>query len=412
MPAKRPSPEIIVVGAGAVGLMLGNLLGQVGLSVLLLEKNTQPRRGSRAIGITPPSLDLLAVLQLDRAFLRAGVRVRHAVLHGKRRALGSLHFDCLRSAHPFILSVPQEEAERLLRENLRRFKSVTLRPGQEAVGVRLKPDGVLLDVRDAAKRRSAVVAAPLVCACDGKNSTLRALLGLDFPGGRYRQTYLMGDFTDQSGLGAEAHFFFTPLGPVESFPLPRGRRRWIVETRTFLEKPAPGFLAREVAARTGFALNPAHQVWESPFGTQRHLLPQYFRERVLFCGDAAHVMSPIGGQGMNTGWGDAEFAARALAQALSRPTERARVFQAYQTYRQKAFRTAARRAAQLMRLGAWKGRLRSGIRNLFIRLVVGLLPRTVAGYFSMQSIPYRNLAQVLEKEPLLFKNHQLDKSEK
>ena len=131
------SPEIIVVGAGAVGLMLGNLLGQQNLPTLILEKAAQPRRGARAIGITPPSLDLLATLNLDRKFLQAGVRVRHAVLHGAKRTLGSLHFDSLPSLHPFILSLPQDTAERLLLENLRQFKSVELQPAREAVGARI-----------------------------------------------------------------------------------------------------------------------------------------------------------------------------------------------------------------------------------------------------------------------------------
>jgi 2-polyprenyl-6-methoxyphenol hydroxylase-like FAD-dependent oxidoreductase len=411
MTATHP-PEIIIVGAGAVGLMLGNLLGQQHIPVLILEKNPQPRKGSRAIGITPPSLDLLASLHLDQKFLQQGVQVKHAVLHGKKNYLDSIHFDCLPSEHPFILSLPQDTAERLLLENLRQFKSVILLRGREVSGITQSAAGLLVEVLNSKTRRREIMPAGLVCACDGKHSSVRELLGLKFPGGRYRQTYLMADFSDESGLGDEAHFFFTPTGPVESFPLPGGQRRWIVETKTFLEKPEPGFIEKEVLRRTGFKLNPARKLWESPFGTQRHLLRHYFQEKILFCGDAAHVMSPIGGQGMNTGWGDAEFAAHALVAALSCPPDRERFFRAYQFYRQQAFRVAARRAAQLMRLGAMKGQLLSSLRNPLIKLLVGLFPQTVARYFSMLSIPYRSLVLVLTKHPSLFKNYQLDEAKK
>jgi 2-polyprenyl-6-methoxyphenol hydroxylase-like FAD-dependent oxidoreductase len=406
------TPEIIVVGAGAVGLMVGNLLGQKNIPTLILEKCESPRDGSRAIGITPPSLDLLASLGLAEPFQRAGVRVGHAVLHGEKKVLGALHFDCLPSAHRFILSLPQETAERLLLENLSQYASVVLRRGLEVVGLQWQTAGVAVEVLDRQNGKKQTQASRLLCACDGKQSTVRSLLGHGFPGKRYKQTFLMGDFVDQSGLGETAHLFFNPLGPVESFPLPGGKRRWIVETKTFAEKPAAGFLEQEIFDRTGFAPNPADKCWESPFGTQRHLARKYFEQSVLFCGDAAHIMSPIGGQGMNTGWGDAEFAVAALALALARPAAREGVFKAYQFYRQKAFRTAARRAAQLMRLGTWKGQLLSAIRNPIIQLVVKLFPQTVARYFSMLSIPYRSLAQVLEKEPSLFKNDQFNESKK
>ena len=180
----------------------------------------------------------------------------------------------------------------------------------------------------------------------------------------------MADFSDHSELGNDAHLYFTPLGPVESFPLPEGKRRWIVETKNFLEKPEPGYIEQEIFARTGFLPKTADKCWESPFGTQRHLAQHYFIGPVLFCGDAAHVMSPIGGQGMNTGWGDAEFAVQALVKTLRQPQELPGLFSTYQFYRKKAFRTAARRAAQLMRLGTMQGSLLSAVRDPIIAWVV------------------------------------------
>ncbi|HJX36945.1 MAG TPA: FAD-dependent monooxygenase, partial [Dehalococcoidales bacterium] len=129
----------------------------------------------------------------------------------------------------------------------------------------------------------------------------------------------------------------------------------------------------------------------------------YYKQNVIFCGDAAHVMSPIGGLGMNTGFGDAEFCAEMLYRIIRRRENKAVYFPKYSTYRKQAAKTALRRAALLMRMGALQGMIPSAIRNLLAACLIPALEKYIATCFSMLNIPFHNLEQVKVKEKLLFK---------
>jgi 2-polyprenyl-6-methoxyphenol hydroxylase-like FAD-dependent oxidoreductase len=203
----------------------------------------------------------------------------------------------------------------------------------------------------------------------------------------------MGDFLDNTPLGADAHLFFTAAGAVESFPMPEGRRRWIVQTEQRLTEAVSDYISRTVRERTGINLHPADQLNQSSFSPWRLDCAQLHRGRVLLCGDAAHVMSPIGGQGMNTGIADAEFAA-AMLQAILQGSQPAEPWlQAYARCRGIAARTAAKRAARGMGLGTWRGVASSLLRDLIMRFCLsrGPMATYVGRWFAMISIPYNSL---------------------
>jgi 2-polyprenyl-6-methoxyphenol hydroxylase-like FAD-dependent oxidoreductase len=252
-----------------------------------------------------------------------------------------------------------------------------------------------------------------LCACDGFRSSVRSITGAAFTEKLYADTFLMGDYRDRSSYGSEAHLFFTAMGSVESFPLPGGRRRWIIQTPRYEEEPGPGYLEEQVRARAGFLLHEGDRSWISPFRVHRRIMDSFSQGRILFLGDAAHTISPIGGQGMNTGFADAEFAAALLESLLGagrgaawltehedeckdegedEEARRARLFTLYSRCRRKAALTAARRATLSMKTGTVHGRLPSGLRNLLLKLLLasplaGLLP----GHYAMLTIPCRNL---------------------
>src|SRR5581483_4231926 len=148
--------------------------------------------------------------------------------------LGRTVFDALPSAYPFILSLPQDKGEKILENSLKKHHSVNLLRNRQVVGLQTGSDLVQVRVLDLKKKTKQGFTAAFLCACDGKNSAIREQLDIPFTGGTYRQAFLMADYHDETSFGSDAHLFFTSQGPVESFPLPGRKRRWIVDTPSHL----------------------------------------------------------------------------------------------------------------------------------------------------------------------------------
>jgi len=372
--------DVIIVGAGPVGLLLGNLLGSQGVRALMLEREPRIRARYQAIGITPPSLAVLRHLGLEKPFVENGVPVGRAVLRGSRRILGQVDFSRPRMPFPFYLAIPQYATEQWLEGNLARYPGIRLLRQAEAKGIRLENGRATVSAAQAG-RRPRDHCAKLLCGCDGKNSLVRQSLGIPFPGGRYRTAYLMGEYLDRGGLGQDAFFFFTPRGPVESFPLPGQERRWVAATDHFMREPPAGFLENLIWERTGIRLSRADRRMQSAFGTEHYLAGIHDHHRVYLAGDALHLMSPIGGLGMNAGFGDARLCSRMIGNILA-GGDPAACAGAYQAQRRRAARRATRQDHFLMWLETRRGRTWSGLRNGLTWAALRVFPETMARRFA------------------------------
>ena len=383
--------DIIVVGAGPVGMLAALLSAQQGSKVLLLEQAAERPVLSRAIGITPPSLEILSSLGLADVFIEHGVAVRVSEAYGRSMPLGRLDFSGLQGDFPFVLSIPQDRTEALLEEALLADASVRFLRGHQVTNCFDEADHVFVGgtCADAALFH---YTGQYVLACDGGKSAVRESLGIPFEGGPDRFTYLMGDYEDTTGWGNSAHFFFTARGSVESFPLPDGKRRYVLRTPCFINEYTSGYLAKELMSRTGINVDGVRQYWESGFGVQRFVAKSFCKGRVFLCGDAAHLMSPVGGQNMNTGFADAELAAWLTRILLEKRAPYGSVCRLYDRVRKHAVGAALRRAQWMMLAGTSGGHVWSAIRNLASLIFLHTpLRRYLIQLFSMQSIPCRNL---------------------
>ena len=365
--------DVIVVGGGPVGILLGCLLAERGVDVEVLERRTQPSLLARAIGIHPPSMRVLRQAGVAEQVLARAVRIQTGSVQCGGRTLGRLSFAQAAGRFPFVVALPQHETEAVLRARFLQLVPAGLRSGV-AVGM-LHDRGGHVDVLVEATGDEPgdggleiVAQARYVVVADGARGTLRDAVGIGsqwFGGGG---TYLMADYPDTGQHGAEAVLFFEEGGVVESFPLPDGRRRWVAMTPALREDATIDDLTALVRARTGVELPPT-EAEPSSFAVRQRLASTMVQGRLLLIGDAAHEISPIGGQGMNLGWLDAVALAPALKHALAQPIEATVTLAGYDRRRRRSARIAARQAGFNMAMGRPATGLRLRLRNLLVRIL-------------------------------------------
>ena len=414
LPLDTWDADVAIIGAGPVGLLLANLLGARGVRTSVFDKRLVAQPSSMAIGITPPSLEIMKPLGLDVVLRDAGIPVRHAEVYEAQTRVGRLDFASIPSDYPFFLSLPQARTVEILRANLAQYPSVTVADGWEFVGLNNEAAGVQFTSRRTNDRQHLAHRAKFLIGADGHRSAVRVAAGVAVREKTYPQRFIMADFKDESQLGSEARLFFTSEASVESFPLPGGERRWIVQLdeshgqqqeRALSLSNGPlgqaqgrpeDYLRESVYRLASHDLGRQPAQFVSLFGAKRMVVERYYAGRVVLAGDAAHVMSSIGGQGMNTGFADAEMLAEILPAALQRPEGMRRAFRAYDRVRRHAFEVAATRAERGMWLGTRRGRIASWFRKHFIRDVLfsPFLERYLAPYFAMLTVPYCNLKGV------------------
>ena len=312
---------VAIVGAGPTGLLLACLLARRGVEVRVLERRAAPAASSRAIGLHPPALRALVELGLEREAVALGERIRIGRARCRRRELGSVDFRRALPHRPFVLSLPQSRTESLLIARLEALAPAALSWGWEVRDLQESPSGVTLTARRSDGGTGTLrLRAGLVVGADGARSRIRAQLGIAATGRSYPDTYLMGDLADPVGEEAEreAVIHLEPGGVVESFPLPGGRRRWVVHTGTSGADPSPARLVALVRERTGTVLDPATTTMRSAFTVRRRTARRLLSGRCVLLGDAAHEVSPIGGQGITLGWLDALDLAPLLTRRLAR----------------------------------------------------------------------------------------------
>lgn len=376
---QRADP-ILIVGGGPVGLLLACLLAQRDIPVQVLEKDAAVPPDSRAIGIHPPGLDALAAVGVADELIDQGVRVPRGVVHLRGRQRCVVSFARVHPTYPFVLSVPQRITTCALQRRLHDLAPGALMRERRVTAVASEGRRYQLTVEG--PEGAQVVQTNLVIACDGAHSLVADAVGLAHGDAAPGPAFVMADVPDTTTLGDDAHLYLGDDPVVESFPLPGDQRRWVVglgHQRAPEDRAAQALLAdRLVAQRTGWSAPAAHAVMVSAFSAEQHIAPQLVLDGIVLAGDAAHVVSPIGGQGMSLGWLDVRHLAAVLPDGGGL------------VHYDRARRAAARRAATRAALFTWLGSpaKTSRLRDLAVALLVA---RGVRNY-TAQLIAMRGLA--------------------
>ena len=377
--------EVLIVGGGPVGLVTALALHQRGVAAVVLESAAEPQPHSRAIGIHPPALEILADLGVAEQLVDTAVQVTGGSAFGRStQHLGRLELDRLPPPFPFVLACPQDVTEQVLESALTDRAPGALRRGVTVTTTHSGPCGVSVEAVGA--HGAAVnLSGRFLIGADGHRSVVREQAGIAGPGHQYPESFVMGDFTDTTEFGDGAALFLHRSGLVESFPLPGGIRRWVASLPDGETADDRAMLVRLVAQRSGFDLDGVPHSMLSGFRVHRFLAERFVVGNTLLVGDAAHVMSPIGGQGMNVGWMDAELAATSIAEVTHQGADAAEVFGRYERRRRKMARIAIRRAERNMTLGL--GGWWNPVRDLAVTGILKTpLTHTIGRVFTMRGL--------------------------
>jgi 2-polyprenyl-6-methoxyphenol hydroxylase-like FAD-dependent oxidoreductase len=295
--------DILIVGAGPVGLFLANECARRGLRWRLVEELSSQSQYSKALAIFPRTLEIFDMAGVVAPFLVAANRVTSIVVTTHGHTLGRMPFAPEASPYCFIAMVPQNVTECLLLEELRR-KGGDVEYETTFVSAKEEVDGV----RATLDRRGETITlnASLVVGCDGAHSAVRRLLSLPFEGAEYRDSYMLADVETNPLPAEEMLLCPSELGPIAIFPMSATRRR-IVASIENTEEQAPSLeLVRKILAdRAPQGIEARVLHWSSYFRIHHRRVAQLRVGRIFLAGDAAHIHSPFGGQGMNTGLHDA-----------------------------------------------------------------------------------------------------------
>lgn len=367
-------PQVLIVGAGPTGLVLALALEKQGIPFRIIDQRSGPREASRAMVVHARTLEFYQLFGIADSFVQRGIPMHTGQIMKNGKLKGTINFGDFGeeiSPFPYVLSLPQDEHEALLIEHLDskgihvewNTGLVSLQEGNEAVHA--------VTTRQGSEEKQAYA---YVCGCDGAHSTVRKEMGLEFPGGTYEQMFFVADVGSKEPVTNVTMNFFEE-GFCLVFPIrTSGQVRLIgLIPPKILNQGIPANLEPlipYVERNTGVHISQVN--WYSTYKSHHRVCEHFRKGRVFIAGDAAHVHSPVGGQGMNTGIGDAVNLGWKLAAVLLDKAD-AGVLDSYETERIAFARTLVATTDRLFQSLVGGGIMTSLVQDMVIPHIVPLL---------------------------------------
>jgi 2-polyprenyl-6-methoxyphenol hydroxylase-like FAD-dependent oxidoreductase len=382
----RPIPEfvpaeidVLVVGAGPVGLATACALRIHGVKCRIVDRLQEPTplSQSRALALWARTLEVFDDLGCVGPVFESGLRARAVNAYHDRERLFRVPLDVENADTPYpnVMVLPQGQTERILIARLAELGTEVER-GVRVSAIEQGSTSVIATVVDANEREARITAKWLV-GCDGAHSIVRHALGLDFQGNAYPETFRLWDGTLDWELNhSEAHMFLlSGGGGMAVFPLP-GEKQWrLVDVSDVAVSDEPGAMEERfrslLTSEVPGAAAMGETTWVSSFRVQRRITDHFRVGRCFVAGDAAHIHSPAGGQGMNTGIQDGHNLAWKLAMVLD-GTARESLLDSYESERRPVAEGVLHHTDMLTRAVMMKNPVGRWIRNTVVPLVAGV----------------------------------------
>ncbi len=372
--------EVLIVGAGPTGLVLACELARRQVAFRLVDSAASPSEHSKALGVMSRTLEVLEGLDVSERMVKGGVQVREVRMWSDAREVTRFRIDVLEAEtrYPYLLILPQGDTERILLERLADLGSIVERR-KKLVALETDEAGATATVEHV-DGATETIRARWVVGCDGAHSAVRHAVGMPFEGRAYEEGFLLADVAIE--WGKDPGMIHTALGPAgagAAMPLPGGRHhRLIFPIGPAGEVPPTGKLATptldEIRAHLHQRLDPdakiREAIWISAFRVHRRIVPSLRRGRAFVAGDAAHIHSPAGAQGMNLGVQDAHNLAWKLALVVggAAADERA-LLDSYDAERRPVAQATLGGTGAAQFLLALKNPVAKAVRNACIRFV-------------------------------------------
>ena len=357
-----PAP-VLVVGAGPAGLTVAHELARRGVGVRIIERAPVPSPHSRALVLHCRTQELMEDAGLRDNVAEHAIELRGMTFRRGGRRLATVPYDLGR--YP-ALSLPQPQTESVLAGRLEQL-GVKVERGRELVGIKQQCDALEVTIGND------TMTAAFVVGCDGAHSTVRRLADIPFEGDDLPEIMWMADARLDWDLQPDRVWqLLHSDGMLSAIPMPAGLWR-LVTLRTLDEgEPTGQFFERAIVARTSAKPRRLDIKWTSTFRVSCRLASAYGRGRVLLAGDAAHIHSPIGGQGMNLAIQDAFCLARRLAAGIASPPEA--ILEPYQLERRPVAAAVMRTNARVTRLAMSTGPVQRLVRDHVMPRLLSLSP--------------------------------------
>jgi 3-(3-hydroxy-phenyl)propionate hydroxylase len=313
MSLSREHCDVLVVGAGPTGLAAAAILAKLGVRVRIVEKTTQRSDKSKALAVQAGTLECLAAAfgpTLVKKLIAAGWPTQAVNIHVDAMAPRRIVFQSIPSQYNYILILAQPETERILEEHLHSL-GVDVERGIELTALEKSNEQVTCTLVGPDSSAPETVAAKFVVGADGAHSEVRHAIHSEFEGGAYPGDFILGDVVLKWPWSyGEVHTFVSERGVVAAFPLKGDRRyRLILVPKGAKAAPSPEISAadfQETLNELAFSqVQVESAAWLTRFRISHRMVRAFHQDRVCLAGDAAHIHSPAGGQGMNTGIQDA-----------------------------------------------------------------------------------------------------------
>lgn len=387
------NPKVLIAGAGPVGLTLANELARHGVPVRIVDKAAERTDKSKALVMWSRTLELFDDAGYAGKFLPAGMVAHGAQISTGKEVVARVSFDMLDSRYPYALMIAQSETERVLEEQLA-ARGVTVERQVELTDFDEKGDKVDATIKRA-NGETETVSADWLIGCDGAHSTVRHGLGFTFEGSTQQSDWILADGY-LSGLEPKdrVHIFWHREGILAFFPI--GNERWRVVADlgpATSEARHPDPTLAEVQAlltlRGSPGITMTDPVWLTAFRINERKVKDYCRGRVFLAGDAAHIHSPAGGQGMNTGMQDVFNLAWKLKMVIAGAAKPS-LLDSYSVERSAIGEIVLRNAGRMTDAAILRNPIAQGLRNAVVKFAAGfpLLQHAIADQLSELKLAY------------------------